>query len=644
MTKKNFVVGLAAVAMLPIAASAATVEELQAQINALMAQLSAAKPATTASCSAAFSKTLKQGMTDAEVMDLQKVLNSDVATQVAASGVGSAGNETKYFGAATKAAVVKFQDKYAAEVLTPAGLSKGTGLVGAATRAKLNALCSATTGTTGTTGNTTTPSTGLQGGAGTITVNYYSSDVEDIVVTGDSEIVSSFKAEASGSDLKITHLKLSLAKQADSASTYLNRYFTSFDVYAAGKKVGSIDAADFTRDSAGKYSKTVALTDAVVKMGSSNKVVFTIKANAVASIDTENVDAKWDLSVSDLRYTDATGVILTEATVDGTNSGTNIVVEKLASSSDVKVKISSGSTNPDEKTVFISDDSSGDKVTMNEFKVKAEGTKVAFDTVKVSFAGSKNLPVIVSELQLVKGDTVVETFDPTSATSTGIATFDLDDQQYVNQDETVTYKIVAKMQKINAGSFVAGDKLAVSFLSVNAEDKNGDLISSSKISGSSTGKDQTFRATGIALAKVSSTATAVAKADTANGYGKFTMDVKVTASGDDLWVPLTSVRGTATSGITYVMEDSTGATVSSGTTTAVVTRVSGGTIDGNYVKVADGETAQLKITVSYDPAANGFARLQVSKVGYALSAVAPTATIDGTPTTDFETDSVDIRI
>jgi peptidoglycan hydrolase-like protein with peptidoglycan-binding domain len=71
------------------------------------------------------------GISGEDVRTLQKILNSK-GFIVAATGVGSPGNETTYFGTATQAAVIRFQ--------IARGISPAVGRVGPATRAALGSL------------------------------------------------------------------------------------------------------------------------------------------------------------------------------------------------------------------------------------------------------------------------------------------------------------------------------------------------------------------------------------------------------------------------------------------------------------------------------------------------------------------------
>lgn len=107
----------------------------QATINNVQASLTGqpTTPTTGGSCAATFTRNLTVGSTGTDVMDLQKFLNSNPDTMVAASGAGSPGMETSYFGPATKAAVVKFQTKHS--------VSPTSGYFGPLTRAVANAQC-----------------------------------------------------------------------------------------------------------------------------------------------------------------------------------------------------------------------------------------------------------------------------------------------------------------------------------------------------------------------------------------------------------------------------------------------------------------------------------------------------------------------
>jgi len=116
-----------------------TITELQAEITKIMALIVSLQTELSnyhgkvTSALQKISKVLKQGLKDGDVTLLQTWLARDPS-------IYPEGKITGYFGALTKTAVIKFQEKYASEILTPNGLIKGTGMVGASTRAKLNSL------------------------------------------------------------------------------------------------------------------------------------------------------------------------------------------------------------------------------------------------------------------------------------------------------------------------------------------------------------------------------------------------------------------------------------------------------------------------------------------------------------------------
>ncbi|MEX2437527.1 MAG: peptidoglycan-binding protein, partial [Candidatus Paceibacterota bacterium] len=84
-----------------------------------------------------FTRDLSLGDTGNDVLQLQLYLNKN-GFILSDSGPGSRGNETNYFGLLTKTALIKFQEAHALDILTPVGLTKGTGYFGPSTRAFVN--------------------------------------------------------------------------------------------------------------------------------------------------------------------------------------------------------------------------------------------------------------------------------------------------------------------------------------------------------------------------------------------------------------------------------------------------------------------------------------------------------------------------
>jgi peptidoglycan hydrolase-like protein with peptidoglycan-binding domain len=113
----------------------------RAKLNAILGETSTVPSISKFPCEKiSFERNLTFGSFGQDVKCLQYILNQDPETQLAETGPGSPGNETEFFGPLTRKAVIKFQEKYKVDILSPWGLEKGTGFVGKTTRKKLNEI------------------------------------------------------------------------------------------------------------------------------------------------------------------------------------------------------------------------------------------------------------------------------------------------------------------------------------------------------------------------------------------------------------------------------------------------------------------------------------------------------------------------
>ncbi|MFA5178213.1 MAG: peptidoglycan-binding domain-containing protein [Candidatus Paceibacterota bacterium] len=275
-----------------------------------------------------FTQTLKQGSTGTEVKYLQIFLNSDPAT-----AVGNAGNETSYFGSMTKAAVNKFQTKYAADILTPLGLTAPTGNWASATRAKANAIlaaggttpstglpagCTSTSGFSPVTGEPCSSGSGVILPTGCTSTSGYS-PITGQPCSGGTVITGGFSARLASDNPAATTFVQGQASAELARYTFSNS--TSADVVVTGVELTRIGiSADATLANVYLFDGTTRLTDAATVSGgkatfNATTGIFTVPANS-----SKTIIVKSDLAAASNGQT--IGVSLSGVTSNGTLNAT----------------------------------------------------------------------------------------------------------------------------------------------------------------------------------------------------------------------------------------------------------------------------------------------------------------------------------
>lgn len=664
MNSKKLVAGIIALAMVVAAMPgtgnaqataeelAAQIAQLQAQLASLMGQLGATTTTTgtisstaPAACAGiSFTRNLTLGSQGTDVQCLQAMLNQDPATQVAATGVGSAGNETQYFGGLTRAAVVAFQNKYAVEVLAPVGLTAGTGFVGASTRAKLNAMLmsTATTGTTGDTGTTgttlpagctstsgyspitgepcsstttTTPGTGLTitGQEGAITVSVNPTPANNVkVYEGDEKVaVYGAKVQATGSDVDVQRVTLKFNAQPWS-------YMTNVYLYDGDTQVASspLNSTTVSRVSASDYQITLAsFTNKVIVANGAFKAL-TVKVDALPGLSSSLVGASIEVSLPSttaIRAIDQAGL----NQYGGVTTARTFTM-KASLSADATLAVGLNANSPKSRNIVSDASQYITGATLLTFDMKATKDNVLLDQINdVTFttdnSGTYQVPGTVYLVD--DAGTVISTATPTACTTpasncanTGAGTADFTDLNYtIAKDTTKTFsiKVDDALTAPNSTTRVAaedGRKYVVTVSSganIVATLSNGATLATAKKTGSAASEAAYIYGEGpvFTLATSITTTNTQAPYSGASSTMSATFNIQVAAVTGDVYISATSTDA-------FVIKSKTGTTE---TTLSDITYVqpSGTVLVSNTYKVGAGNTATFAVTATFSTSTNG---------------------------------------
>ena len=437
------ILACAAVFAAPTVSHGATMEELQAQIAELTAQLAAYQtqltglqggdtttPTTPTDATYegvpagfTFENSLKQGMSDAEVKYLQIVLNGDTDTVLAASGAGSPGNETNYFGSLTKAGVIKFQEKYSADVLAVYGLTNGTGFVGSTTRAKLNVLLAA--GTTPT--DPTDP---------TIPTDPTDPTTPTDPVTGEMSAT-----------LAVTTPAASSVPQSVSGIV-----FTKVNLTAGGSDM-TVNSVKVTRTGLGAdtdvtnvaiYDGATRLTSVRSSFNSAHQMTFNIAGGLVVPANTtKTLDIKAQIGATTynaLGIAAASDIVL--ATGETVSGSFPIYGNQMTG-----VSVTVGGVTVDGEGITSQTKKIGtDNVTLASFSLEASSVEdLSFESVILKNKGTA-ADSDLANLYLKYGDTVVA--GPVAMVSDKV-TFVLDTPYAIDKSDKITFKVIGDIEDGN---------------------------------------------------------------------------------------------------------------------------------------------------------------------------------------------------
>jgi Putative peptidoglycan binding domain len=603
------------------AAKAATAEELQAQITALMAQISALQggttntttTTTTTSTCASIPAPLTMNASGASVTALQNFLIG--AGQTIPAGA------TGFFGGQTKSALAAWQ--------TANGVSPAAGYYGPVTAAAIAAKCVPTTPTTpGTTPTTPGTSADLQGEATLKDVTVDSASDDEVEEGQEDAEIAEITVEFEDGDAEISRLDLDLDGVTDVWDIY-----ESVMLMVDGKEVASMDAADED-----DYNDTVGTKGTLRFSGLSivgmedEELEIMVVANFQNGIDGADLGT-YTVDVVEMRYFDADGVAETDPI---TEAAVNFTLQ--AEGADDELTVRTSTEDPDGTTLQVEDDKKSDWYTVFAFDIDTDESSndidldtVVIDLLSTTTAGASYNTLVDDAELVIDGVTIddVAVTGTVSANGTAVLTFDVDNDVTIDAGDRVKAEL-----KLRFKSLALANEGATIKASIGTGDIDGEGADDVSSTGGATGDEHTLRSTGIEVA-LSEDSAVVTTGDSANDdYATYTLELDVTAFEQDVYIDTNNVNS-----LVVGIVDAAGAVVA-GTSTVVLD--SSADEVGGYFEITEGNTETVTIKVTFDAlTAGSAARLQLTSIEFDdNTAAGGEKTWVATPATDYRTDIV----
>lgn len=657
---KLFVAMVAAAMVFTLAtpAKAATAEELQAQIDALMAQISSLQGGGSASASTAactFTRPLTIGSQGEDVKCLQDAMTPTYFNH--------AGGSTGYFGAVTQAAVAKWQ---AANGVTPA-----VGYFGPISQAKFASMAPTTptgddddddTTATDDDDDDSTDDGELTGEASLDTFEVSDGEDADDVEEGSEDVkVGEFQVEFVDGDARITRLDLALAVDAgNNGDDDAFDVFQDVSLWVDGEEVGRIDASDedeYLDEDNG--SLRFASLDIVAREDEEVTIEVAVTVNDSVDGVTTGDDEDWNIAAGSLRYVDADDVTTTESAtgdqqaMDGSYAGTlaEFSIDEAGAGDDLDLETSS--EDPDAKTIALDEDNNVEE-DIFAFELSAEDSDGDVDLNEVIVSvqtllsgGDVTTDDLVNDFRLeIDG----ESFSAESYSGTGTTTeitFDIDGDFTIKADEVATAVLFADFENMDTTALEGATIQATTTASfIDAEGVEDITVDGSAVSG----ETHSLRTEGLDVTYASDDTTKTFTADESGEKDKVKYEVtfKVMAVGDAMYLDRTVTRDDTTAGGSagdgFMWATTTDSTTGTTTVSAVVSAEDTDSDDtATKFYIAEGEEREFTIAVTLESGTDGVAAVKLTAINWT------TDSTDGTPdnfhTTgldDFKTDLEDL--